>query len=273
MTVTIHYVGFHPTLILDGFERVRLAEPIERVYLLYDGKQDRYGAVSKLNVKRLSQVLSFFKPILVPVNPLSYSSVFSKVYAILEAEAGAGRRVLVDITDMPPMMAAAVTAAAMMFKGVKLYCVHPDQRGEFIPDPDTPEFEDWVQRKDSKRALKVAPLELPGERRKLLADDEEELYAILEALYERNGSADSIKSLIRWCGRDPRDPVVKAQFSRMVAELEDRGLVRRIHRGKARSVILTELGRALVEAKLREPELLKRVREVELKPLLLSSPL
>ncbi|RLF01289.1 MAG: hypothetical protein DRJ64_10820, partial [Thermoprotei archaeon] len=69
MVVTVHYVSFHPTLIYDGFERIRLAYPVERVYLLYDGKQDKYGYVSKYNVRRLSRALSFIKPILFTVNP------------------------------------------------------------------------------------------------------------------------------------------------------------------------------------------------------------
>ncbi len=249
MVVTIHYVGFHPSLIFEGFEQIRLKYPIEAVYLLFDGKQDRYGAVSKYNVRRLAEAIQFFKPVLVNVNPLSFRSVFSKVYAILNKEKG--KRIFIDVTDMPPMMAATVTIAASMFEGVELLGVYAEQRGEFIPDPDTLEFEEFIEKKDGVTAQGIYFIEMPEERIKVIGQREEERYyeeKILEILYERRGSAESISKLIEWFGKDPRDPLTKVQFSRLVAQMEKKGLVRREHRGRTRSVSLTELGRAIAEA-------------------------
>jgi len=244
MVVTVHYVGFHPSLIFQGFEQLRLKYPVEKVYLLYDGKQDKYGAVSRRNVARLAEALSFFRPVLVKVNPLSYRSVVSRLYAIMKREEG--REVLVDLTDMPPIMASAATVVAMMFPGARLYGVQAEQRGEFIPDPETPEFEDFVEGKDSLSAAGTYVVEAPGERVSLLEGEREERVLVL--LHEKKGRAKSITQLIEWLGENPRDPVVKATYSRLVASMEKKGLVRRMREGRSRAVVLTDLGAAVAEA-------------------------
>ncbi len=255
MVVTLHFVGFHPRLILEGFEEIRKGYPIESVYLLYDGKQDRYGKVSLYNARRLERVLSFFKPVLLRVNPISFSDVFRKVYAVLRVETGdRGRKVLVDITDMPPIMSAAVSVAAMMFEGVSIYAVQADKRGEFIPEPTSPDFEEWVERKDSSRMAGISWAALPGTRLDAMGGDEPGLVEhILSTLYEKRGRAGSIKQLIEWCGYSGDDPVMKTRFSRKVKELSRKGFVRVIYKGKSREIELTEFGRAYIEA-LREAE-------------------
>ncbi len=244
MVVTIHYVGFHPSLIFQGFEQLRLRYPVERVYLLYDGKQDKYGAVSRRNVERLAAALGFFRPVLVKVNPLSYKSVVSRLYSILRREEG--KDVFIDLTDMPPAMASAATVVAMMFPGAHLYGVQPEQRGDFIPDPETPEFEDFLEAKDSLVAAGTYLVEAPGERISLLEGEKEE--RVLRVLHEKRGRARSISQLIEWLGENPRDPVVKASYSRLVASMEERGLLRRLREGRSRAVMLTELGAAVAEA-------------------------
>lgn len=243
--VTVHYVGFHPRLILEGFDRVRLSYPIEKVYLLYDGKPDRYGAVSRHNVKKLQQVLSFFKPTLVKVNPLSYVSVASALYAILKSEEG--RTVFVDLTDMPPYMAATVAIISALFPNARLYAARPEQSGEFIPDPETPEFADFLERKDNLALQDVYLIEKPRVRAELL-DEEGEEVNILTTLYVRNGSAESISELIKWLGKEPSQAVIRATYSRIVESLEERGLVEREQEGRAKRIKLTELGWALAEA-------------------------
>ncbi|OYT31010.1 MAG: hypothetical protein B6U94_04550 [Thermofilum sp. ex4484_79] len=265
MVVTVHYVSFHPTLIYDGFERIRLAYPVERVYLLYDGKQDKYGYVSKYNVRRLSRALSFFKPILFPVNPLSFKSVYSRMYSILKYEEESGRDVLIDITDMPSIMSSAVTVAVVQFRNAKIYSVQPESRGDFIPEPETIEFEEWVARKDNKRALELLGVGLPNNRKEILDTSKDfDKIRILKLLYNKGGKADSIKSLIKWSGEEVT-AINKAQYSRWVSELEDKGLIQREYRGRNRRVILTELGKAYVEALRRVDEIKKKVTEIERK--------
>lgn len=243
--VTVHYVGFHPRLILEGFDRLRLSHPIEKVYLLYDGKPDRYGAVSRHNVKKLLQVLTFFKPIPVKVNPLSYASVASTIYAILKSEEG--KTVLIDLTDMPPYMAATVAIISTMFPNAKLYAARPEQSGEFIPDPETPEFAEFLERKDNLRLQDVYTVEKPGVGLELLEEEGEEI-AVLTTLYLKNGSAESISELIRWLGKEPSRAVTRATYSRIVDSLERKGLVEREQEGRSKRIRLTQLGWALAEA-------------------------
>lgn len=247
MVVTVHYVGFHPNLVFQGFEQIRLRYPIEKVYLVYDAKPDRYGAVSRYNLKRLQEALSFFKPVAVKVNPLSYSSVASAFYAILSVERD--KQVLIDITDMPPYMASTVTVVALMFGNARIYAVQPQQHGEFIPDPDTPEFADFIARKDNLQLGGIFEVEAPSKPLEIVEDEKE--VDILVTLYTKNGSAKSITQLIEWMGEDPRDPVVKATYSRIVASMEERGLLKRIREGRNRSVRLTELGTAIAEARIK----------------------
>ncbi len=267
MAVTVHYVGFHPTLLLEGFDEIRRREPIERVYILYDGKSDRgdrYRAVSQRNAAKLAKALAFFKPIKLPVNPLSYRSAFSRIYSIAYCELKLregerrGVKVYVDVTDMPPLMAAAAGAVAMMFEHVEVYSVIPDVRGEFIPDPRTPEFDDWVEQKDSAHAQEVAKLPLPGRRVSAALDSEKKL-KILFTLRRLNGSAESVVDLMRACGDDPeRYPAAKAAYSRLLKEMEEEGLIEREQEGRSRRVRLTEYGRALVLALVRAEELAER---------------
>ncbi len=267
MVVTVHFVGFHPSLIYGGFEKIRLEYPIERVYLLYDGKQDRYGAVSRYNVKRLAAALSFFKPILISTNPLLPRNIFSKIYAIFKIESEEKRKVLLDVTDMPPIAASVASIAASIFENIIVYTVQSEERGSFIPDPSTPDFEEWIERKDSNTAKGIIEIPLASVSSKEFLEQKEFKRKILEALYNKNGSADSIKTLIEWCGYDPQNSVVKAQFSRAVAELENKGFVRRVYKGKKRGVALTEIGKALIEANRNIPVVRKKIYEVSSRPL------
>ena len=271
MAVTVHYVSFHPTLILEGFEEIRLREPIERIYLLYDGKtdrKDRYRVVSRRNALKLSRLLSFFRPIKLPVNPLSYFSSFSRLYAILhyEVECRGVSKVYIDVTDMPPLMAAAAAVAAMMFEGAEIYSVVPDVRGDFIPDPRTPEFDDWVEQKDSAHAQLVVTLALPKKRMKIVDESMDQRIRVLKTLYSMRGSARSIKELILNCGDNPERPEVKASYSRLLRELEEEGLIVRIQEGRNRRVMLTEFGKALMRAVRRGEELAESSRIAPIRP-------
>lgn len=257
MAVTVHYVGFHPTLILEGFDEVRRREPVDRVYLLYDGKSDpldRYKVVSRRNARKVARELSFFKPVKLPVNPLSTVSVFSRLYAILHHELvyRKAQKVYIDVTDMPSLMAAAAGAVAMMFENVEVYGVISDVRGDFIPDPRTPEFDDWIEQKDSARMQAIANLAMP--RKRVLppvqaTDSEGRKLKTLLTLYSMNGAARSVMELIRACGDDPEgNAAVKAYYSRLLKEMEEEGLIEKAQEGRERRVELTEFGKALVRA-------------------------
>jgi len=258
MVVVVIYTAFHPTLQRDGFERLRVAKGIERVYILHDSKSDRYGFASRRNASKLAKWLEYFRPERVPINPQSFENVFSKLFAILYRECAIKRReVYIDVTDLPPEAVAAVTTLALMFRGVHMYVVAttPEKRGDFIPPPDSPRFEEWLEQKDDKRGLEPVELQLPSVRLKLLSDDERELCErILLALYRRGGEAGSIRDLIEWCGDDPSVPAVKNRYSRLVDSLARKGFVYKAYRGRERPVYLTEFGRVYAHALVRAAE-------------------
>ncbi|RLE58581.1 MAG: hypothetical protein DRN53_08125 [Thermoprotei archaeon] len=259
MVITINYVGFHPTLILDGLRHIMKTKGIERIYILYDRKDDSYGRVSRRNANKLKEMLAFFEPRLVPVNPLSQENIFSTIYAIVRNEIQENKcEVLIDVTDMPPIAVASTTMVALMFPRAYLYYVPAESRGDFIPPPDTPAFEDWVEEKDNVRGREPKGIELPGHMARLdlfRGEDREVSVMILKVLYDRGGKAKSLSQLIIWCNEDPKLPAVKNKFSRVVSSLEKRGLIVKYRGGRERMVELTNLGRMVIRAMLQSREI------------------
>lgn len=259
MAVTISYVGFHPTLILDGLRHIMRTRGIERIYILYDRKDDSYGRVSRRNAKKLESMLTFFEPKLVGINPLSQESTFSTIYAIIKSEVQENQcDVYVDVTDMPPIAVVSTTMVVLMFPRAYMYYVPAESRGDFIPPPGTPAFEDWVEEKDNVRGNEPEGIELPGPMARLdllRGEDREISIAILKVLYDRGGKAKSLSQLIVWCNEDPKIPAIKNKFSRVVNSLERRGLVMKYRGGRERMVELTNLGRMIVRAMLQSREI------------------
>jgi len=250
MVVVVNYVCFHPTMALDGFEHLRLLKPIEKVYILYDNKRDRYGAASRRNASKLAKTLSFFRPIKIGVNPQSFGNVFSNLFPVLHRETVVERKeVYIDVTDMPPEAVSAVTTLALMFPNVYVYVVPTQQKGDFIPLPGTPRFEEWLEEKDNKRGLEPILVQLPQARLTLFNEGEKSLSekVVLE-LYRRGGMASSIKQLIEWCGEDPGSPAVKNRFSRLVNDMARKGLLYKEYSGRERPIFLTEFGKMYAKA-------------------------
>ena len=246
-------------MVLDGFEHLRVVKPIERIYILYDSKNDRYGYASRRNASKLARKLEFFKPIKVGINPQSYGNVFSKLFAILYREViMEGHEVYIDITDMPPEAVSAVTTLALMFPKVHIYVVatNSEKRGDFIPSPDSPKFEEWLEEKDNKRGLEPVELQLPKARLSLFDDNERALAEkILLELYKRGGEAKSIKDLIEWCGDNPTIPSVKNRYSRIINSLVRKGFLYKLYRGRERPIYLTEFGKIYTKALVKTQEI------------------
>lgn len=275
MVVLVNYIGFHPTVYLDGIEKLRLSYPIEKIYILYDNKRDNYGAVSRRNAGKIREKLEFFKPIALGINPQSFNSVFENVYQILYKEAYMEKRtVFIDITDMPPESVSAINVLSLIFPKVYIYVVNVDKKGEFIPPPNTPSFEDWVEEKDNRRGNDIRILPLPVDRKNnsgllnFFKDMDEERFSkiILAGLYKMKGYAESIKDIIVFCGEDPRDPIVKNKFSRIVRRLEEKGFLYKEIGGRNRIIKLTEFGKIYIEAILKTAQFIereKRMNEIE----------
>ena len=248
MVVLVCFVGHDYQRIIDGVSYWRVREPLESIYLMYDRKRDKYGYASRLNTKELAEALAFAgqRPAQVGVNPQSYDDVFAALYSVLRREVDErGRRVLVDATSTTKEAYGAVVTVSLMFPGVSIYVVPPAERGWYVPDPESPSFEDWFRRVRGVRGLAPQEIHLPGFRLERPSEDEER---VLIALEEHEGRADSIKSLIRWCGEDPSSPAVKNRFSRLIDKLTVKGMVAEGPAAKTKPVALTGFGLVLAKA-------------------------
>jgi len=247
MVALICFVGYDYQRIIDGVNFFRANHPIEAIYLLYDRKKDVYGYASRLNAKALENALSFAgsRPMLVPLNPQSYEEVFSSLYKILKEESSRGRKVLIDATSTSKEGIGAAITCALMFYDVGVYIVPPNERGWHIPIPNTPEFNEWFNKVRSVRGLQPQPIYLPGQRLDQPSDDEER---ILLALESRGGRAESIKSIIEWCGEDPASPAVKNKYSRLIRKLLKDGLIQLDFSTKTKRVKLSGFGKVLAKA-------------------------
>ncbi len=248
MVVMVCFVGHDYQRIIDGVNYWRSREPLENIYLVFDRKRDKYGYASKLNARDLADALAFAgqRPELVGVNPQSYDDVFAALYGILRREVDErGRRVLVDATSTTKEAYGAVVTVALMFPGVSIYIVPPAERGWYVPDPESPGFEEWFQRVRSVKGLTPQEIHLPGFRLERPSEEEER---VLMALEEHGGRTDSIKSLIKWCGEDPSNPAVKNRFSRLIDKLVAKGVVAEGPAAKTKPVALTNFGRVLAKA-------------------------
>lgn len=249
MVVLICFVGHDYQRILDGVNYWRLKEPIENIYLIYDRKRDKYGQASRANVEDLSKALTFAgqQPELVGVNPQSYEDVFVSIYGILRSRADEeGRRVLIDVTSTTKEAYGAVVTTSLMFPNVSIYVVPPAERGWYIPEASTKEYEEWFNRVRSMRGLPPQEIYLPGFRLEELTSEEEE--RVLLALESYGGSASSIKNLIEWCNEDPNNPAVKSKYSRLIAKLASKGVLTEGTVTKTKPIHLTGFGFVLSRA-------------------------
>ncbi len=248
MVVLVCMVGHDYQRIIDGVNYWRAREPLETIYLIYDRKRDKYGYSSKVNAKELSEALAFAgqKPELVGVNPQSYEDVFAALYGILRREVDErGRKVLIDATSTTKEAYGAVVTVSLMFPNVSIYIVPPAERGWYVPDPSSPGFEDWFNKVRNVRGLTPQEIYLPGFRLEKPSEEEERVLLALEA---HGGRADSIKSLIAWCGEDPTNPATKNRFSRLIDKLVAKGIVAEGPATKTKPVYLTNFGLVLAKA-------------------------
>ncbi|MCX8205279.1 MAG: DUF6293 family protein [Candidatus Nezhaarchaeota archaeon] len=247
MVVMVCFVGHDYQRILDGVNYWRSREPLEKIYLVYDRKRDKYGYASKLNADELAEALTFAgqRPELVSTNPQSYEEVFTALYRILRREVDEGKKVLIDATSTTKEAYGAVVTVSLMFPRVSIYVVPPAERGWYVPEPSAPGFEEWFQRVRSVKGLTPQEIYLPGFRLERLSEEEERVLMTLE---EHGGRADSIKSLIQWCGEDPSSPAVKNKFSRLIDKLVEKGIAAEGPAAKTKPTSLTTFGRILAKA-------------------------
>ncbi|MCS7139520.1 MAG: DUF6293 family protein [Candidatus Nezhaarchaeota archaeon] len=248
MATFICFVGHDFMRIVDGINYWRSKEVIDDIYLVQDKKKDKYGYASRLNVKELRSVLTFAgkEPYVISVNPQSYEDVFAVIYSVVRKEVeDLNRSVYIDATSTTKEAYGAVVTVALMFQGVKLYVVPPAERGWYVPDVESPEFQSWFSKVRSVRGLQPQEIFLPGFRLEKLSYEEEKALMVLERM---GCGADSIKTLIKWCGEDPNDSRVKNKFSRLVNKLVSKGLLTEETGARAKAISLTDFGKVYAKA-------------------------
>ncbi len=249
MVALICIVGNDYQRILDGVDFWREQESIEALYLLFDHKKDKYGYASQKNVEDLSAFLSKngLKTTVLGHNPQSFESVFCTFYRILKREVDRYRRyVMVDATSTTKEAYGATVTIALMFRNVRIYIVPPKERGWYVPSPEDKEFKEWFAKTRSIRGMIPQEIYLPGQR---LEQPSKEEITILLKLHEHNDVSDTVMSIIKWCRGNPKDPVVKNQYSRHIRRLEEKGFLERQQSSKqGKEVHLTRFGKIFSEA-------------------------
>lgn len=241
-------VGNDYQRIIDGVNHWRERESVDVIYLLFDEKRDKYGFASQSNVKELVKTLSLrsSKPIAVGYNPQSYENVFCTLYNLLRKEVdGKKREVLIDSTSTTKEAYGATVTISLMFKNVRIYIVPPQERGWYVPSPEDQNFKEWFSRTRSIHGGFPQEIYLPGQR---LEQPTEEEKIVLLRLNEHEGHSDTLGWIIKWCGRDPLDPVTKNHFSRLIRRLEGKGFVEKRPSTKGKEVYLTYFGKIFAEA-------------------------
>ena len=234
--------------IIDGVNYWRMEEPIEIIYLLFDKKKDKYGFASQKNAEELSTALTFAgsKPLTIGYNPQSYKDVFCTLYKILKREVEQHkRRVLIDSTSTTKEAYGATVTISLMFKNVRIYIVPPQERGWYVPSPEDEVFKEWFKKTRNIKGMTPQEIYLPGQR---FEHPNKEEKTVLLKLNEHGGHSETITSLIKWCNHNPKDPVTKNRYSRIIRRLENKGFVEKKPSSKGKSVSLTHFGKIFAEA-------------------------
>lgn len=250
-------IGFDYHRILDGIKYWYARRGIQKTYLLYDKKKDKYGFASAHNAHELEGDLKLFNPQLVGYNPQSYEDTFVTLYGIIKLEVDQNNnQLLLDCTSGTKEAYGAAVTISLMSEGVSVYIVPASERGTEVPEHDQEtcpacngsgrlSFDEWFAEKRGIGGLTPQVVHLPGNRLERPTREEE---FVLTRLEEHKGQAESIKALITWCGENPFDSAIKNRFSRMVAKLCDAGFLEEEIGSKLKPLKLTEFGRIFARA-------------------------
>jgi CTP-dependent riboflavin kinase len=225
-----------------------MEEPLEKIYLLFDNKRDKYGYASQKNVEELSAALTFATavPAVIGYNPQSFENVFCTLYKILTREIELHRRgVLIDTTSTTKEAYGATVTISLMFRNVRIYIVPPQERGWYVPSPEDDVFKQWFRKTRNVKGMMPQEIYLPGQRLKHPNMEEK---TVLLKLNEHGGRSKTITSLITWCNHDPKNPVTKNRYSRIIKRLENKGFVEKKLSSTGKSVSLTHFGKIFAEA-------------------------
>jgi len=71
---------------------------------------------------------------------------------------------------------------------------------------------------------------------------------ILLALIEHGGKAESVKSVIKWCGDNPSNPAIKNRYSRLISKLIAKEFITEEQSTRTKRIKLTGFGKVFAKA-------------------------
>ncbi|MHA1860442.1 MAG: HFX_2341 family transcriptional regulator domain-containing protein [Candidatus Asgardarchaeia archaeon] len=239
--VIVSFVGGDLGLIMDGI-RKQIPLGIDKIYLLYDKKEDVWGKMSRENVDFITKkVGDLIEVVKVGINPRDYEGIFKSLYEIIDSESGEDIEINIDITSTTRIGVAVAVAIATMF-GAKVYTVSPEYY--FPPNKIKvlDESKDYVELLRKRRGRDIIDIPLPVQPIKKLSKKERD---ILLALFRSGGAANSLRELLNAMGLSVNDKN-KADLSYRLRVLERRGCIER-KKNKTLKVYLTRFGATLTK--------------------------
>jgi len=258
LTVIVCLVGTHFRRPFEGIRYWSKRKGITRLYLLYSDKEAEdetkvFTYMSRKNALDLMERLEILDPILIGFDPMNYKDTFKKIYAILARAREEGEEVLIDITSTTNIAEGAALTIALMFRNARVYTVPAARPAWYVKgEPEDPEFQKWFETARNVPSLEPLEIKLPGYRLEPHSERESRIWEqekrLLILLREHGGRADSISEIIGWFGYKSPNSTLRNRFSRIVARLEEKGLVRAEMGAKLKGVRLTEFGEIFAEA-------------------------
>ena len=244
--VVVSFVCAEPALVLYGI-RKHVSRGIDRLYVLYDRKDDIWGKLSRENLKTIEEAVGkLIEIVKVGVNPRDYDELFETMYNIVSREVARGSRVYIDITSLTRIGVVVSVVIATLF-GASIYTVIP----EYYFDPDKIRLEGaeeaYVEALRRRRGVDVLEIPIPTQPVRQLSDEEKR---VLVSIYRMGGKVSSLRELLHALGREPTNKE-RADISYRLKVLEKKGCVEK-RRDRVLTVCLTRFGAALARVLSRE---------------------
>lgn len=241
-TILITPVGLYIGRVLRG---IRIFKP-EMIYLLLakeDEKHPEWHMKTKTNVDFIEKQIAFFyegRIKRLSVNFEDFIDVFTEINKLIEEETRKTKeetKFLIDITSTPVLPRVALINVAAIHRNVEVYYTPPRDRSPSHYALD-------IIEKDEGEASVVIPII----RSKTLDElKEKEIYLkILKQLSTcPEKKVPSLAKILEILGKEKTKKKDYMLLGRVLADLEDMGLVTATHIGKNKEVRLTILGEAL----------------------------
>ncbi len=237
--VVVSFVCAEPALVLHGIKK-HVAKGIDRLYMLYDKKDDIWGKLSRENLKTIEEAVGkLIEIVKIGVNPRNYDELFEVMYDVVSREVAQGSRVYIDITSLTRIGVVVSVVIATLF-GASIYTVIP----EYYFDPDRIRLEgakeSYIEALRRRGGVDVLEIPIPTQPVRQLSEEEKR---VLVSIYRMGGTISSLRQLLQALGREATNKE-RADISYRLKVLERKGCIEK-KRDKVLTVSLTRFGAAL----------------------------